>query len=143
MRDEAGLVERLKRAWVSILALKNTQAIGADSLLLKDTQTENAWDITGDVMLRTNMDSQWTVTFTPQDTSKPVYCEFALKDEITVNATPYDYETYAWDDPSSSLSNVKKFIVWRLNSFDYDQTIRMKFSVDSSQPGTLSWVRNR
>lgn len=142
-QEDPGLVSRLYSAWQDILALFAPQGVGSDSLLLYNSQTQNAWDITGDFLSGSNADSQWTVTFTPADISKPVYCEFEYDYQITSGSTAYDYETYTWDDPSTTSSVIKKFIVWKQNSPDTDQVIRFKFGVRSAQPGTVTWVRNR
>lgn len=143
MRDESTPLGRLKTAWSKILALSGSQPVGGDSIKLVDTQTGNEWDVNGDVLLAANDDSQWTVTFTPENSSKPVYSEFTFKYEITSGDTPYSFDTYSWDDPSTTTGNTKKFVVWRMNNSNADQTIRMKFGIRASQPGTISWVRNR
>lgn len=144
MRDDNdNLVSRLRRAWDEILNLSTAQGIGPDSLKLIDNQTSNEWDVVGAVLLSTNDDSQWTVQFTPNDTSKPLYCEFTFKYQITSGGTPYSFGTYSWDDPSTTTSNVKKFIVWRPNEWGGDQVIDMKFGVRSSLPGVITWTRDR
>ena len=143
MKQEDTLMERLQNVWRSLLAFKGSQKVGADSIQLLNHQTSNTWDVPGDVMVDSSLDSQWTVTFTPDDTSQPAYCEFEHTYQIVSGATAYDPPNYVWDDPSTANSVVKRFVVWRQNPVFGNQTIRMKFGVRSAKKGTITWVRNK
>ena len=136
--NSRGLIERLKAAKREADGMKRRQFLGGDSIVIKNYQTLDTWDVTT-VVSGASAEKKYRVDFT-FDEAGVGYCEIEFKWSISLGAS-YN-EVLAFDDPSASVSTSKKsFIVGLIPNNNLDPaTLRLKFGIRSTRSGTLSWT---